>query len=188
MGRVARIRSTPSAHLQCGRESVWQGLRPHHGACHSRHSRHHFKWLSSLMRQCRSPSRCAMLGEGRHTRTRRPARHLKPCRLRCGPPASLPCTDTHSLPLFRWPTPLRSRASHSTPSHFTARKYLLFPPIALPHGCIFRKIENRRQSLLHRAVEGTIGAKMEKIPLHPFLKADLSACYGSQPLENHGFL
>lgn len=94
-------------------ESVCSGLRPLHGACRSRRCQHHLTGLASLVRQCRA---------SRHTRTHRPFRPVRPCFRRCGPTASLLCTDTHSIPLLRWLTPLRSCAPHSMPSRFTAHK------------------------------------------------------------------
>lgn len=165
MGRVARSRSTASAHLRSTLESVCSGLRPLHGACRSRRCQHHLTGLASLVRQCRA---------SRHTRTHLPSRPVRPCFRRCGPAASLLCTDTHSIPQLQWLTPLRSCAPHSMPSRFTAHKRQSggqvralaphevawfaqwpqyraplavirgdFPPKgALPHG-IFRKIEKR---------------------------------------------
>lgn len=58
----------------------------------------------------------------RHPRTHRPFRPVRPCFRRCGPAASLLCTDTHSIPPLRWLTPIRSCATHSMPSRFTAHK------------------------------------------------------------------
>lgn len=89
MGRVARSRSTASAHLRSTLESVCSGLRPLHGACRSRRCQHHLTGLASLVRQCRA---------SRHTRTHRPSRPVRPCFRRCGPAAALLCTDTHSCP------------------------------------------------------------------------------------------
>lgn len=144
-------------------ESVWRGLRPLHGACRSRRCQHNLSGLASIMRQCRA---------ARHPRTNRPFRPVRPYFRRCGPTATLLCTDTHSIPQLRWLTPLRSCAHHSTPSRF----YRTSPVGALPHG-IFRKIEKGRGSALHRADGRASDRKREKFPLYPFLIADLSARY-----------
>lgn len=199
MGRVARSRSTASAHLRSTLESVCSGLRPLHGACRSRRCQHHLTGLASLVRQCRA---------SRHTRTHLPSRPVRPCFRRCGPAASLLCTDTHSIPLLRWLTPLRSCAPHSMPSRFTAHKgqsggharafaphevaWLAqwpqyraplavvrgdFPPKAHYRTAYSEKSKRGARSALHRAGGGSSDRKEEKFPLYPFLIADLSACY-----------
>lgn len=199
MGRVARYRSTASAHLRSTLESVCSGLRPLHGACRSRRCQHHLTGLDSLVRQCRA---------SRHTRTHLPSRPVRPCFRRCGPAASLLCTDTHSIPLLRWLTPLRSYAPHSMPSRFTAHKgqsggharafaphevaWLAqwpqyraplavvrgdFPPKAHYRTAYSEKSKRGARSALHRAGGGSSDRKEEKFPLYPFLIADLSACY-----------